>query len=130
MIVTPGRAKYVTFQTAYFSVVFSVLGGLFWAVGPLFGWYLFEQIIEILTNIVVVFRNNYTLEGVLTSCSIRWQGQSTHVKSYNASMFIFAYTIPLFIMVYCNTKIYLEVKSILKKKKKNFSKIFFASFCF
>jgi hypothetical protein len=29
-------------------------------------------------------------------------------------MFIFAYIIPLFIMIYCNTKIYLEViKTIL-----------------
>jgi hypothetical protein len=56
------------------------------------------------------FRNDYTLEGVLTSCSIRWQDRTLNVVSYNICMFIFAYILPLFIMIYCNIKIYLKVK--------------------
>lgn len=38
MIVTPKRDQYVTYQTAYISVFLSVLGGLFWALPPVFGW--------------------------------------------------------------------------------------------
>ena len=55
------------------------------------------------------FRNNYTLEGVLTSCSIHWQARTFDVLSYNAAMFIFAYTVPLAVIVYCNMKIFLTV---------------------
>ncbi|CAF0751654.1 unnamed protein product [Adineta ricciae] len=90
MIVTPHREYLLTFQTAYISVVLSVLGGLFWATTPMFGW------------------NNYTLEGVLTSCSICWQARTVNVISYNVAMFIFAYVLPLFIMAYCNICIYLK----------------------
>ncbi|CAF0759611.1 unnamed protein product [Rotaria sordida] len=90
-IVTPTKEKYVTFQTAYISIILSVLGGLFWALPPIFGW------------------NNYKLEGVRTTCSICWQDRTINVISYNVLMFIFAYTIPLIIMVYCNICIYLKV---------------------
>lgn len=68
---------------------------------------------EIQTNIqnqFVSLRNKYTLEGVRTSCSVRWQDRSFNVVSYNILMFIFAYIIPLAVMIYCNIKIYLEVK--------------------
>ncbi|CAF0783744.1 unnamed protein product [Rotaria sp. Silwood1] len=91
-IVIPTKEQYVTYRTAYISVILSVLGGLFWALPPVFGW------------------NNYRLEGARTTCSICWQDRSINVLSYNVFMFIFAYIIPLIIMVYCNTCIYLKVR--------------------
>ncbi|CAF0751637.1 unnamed protein product [Adineta ricciae] len=102
MIVTPHREYLLTFQTAYISVVLSVLGGLFWATTPMFGW------------------NNYTLEGVLTSCSICWQARTVNVISYNVAMFIFAYVLPLFIMAYCNICIYLKVREVTRMKASRF----------
>jgi hypothetical protein len=38
MIVTSNKGNDATFQTAYKSVLFSILGGLFWAIAPVFGW--------------------------------------------------------------------------------------------
>lgn len=38
IIVTPAQKKYATKTNAYKSVVLSVVGALFWAVGPVFGW--------------------------------------------------------------------------------------------
>ncbi len=61
-------------------------------------------------RLFLLFRNDYTLEGVLTSCSIRWQDRTLNVVSYNIGMFIFAYILPLVIIIYCNIKIYLKVK--------------------
>ena len=54
-------------------------------------------------------RNDYTLEGVRTSCSICWQDRSANVISYNVMMFVFAYVVPLLVMIYCYTCIYLRV---------------------
>lgn len=54
-------------------------------------------------------RNEYRPEGVGTSCSISWQARTANVISYNTMMFIFAYTIPLVVMVYCNVCIYQKV---------------------
>ena len=39
MIVTPANTKPVTLKTAYKSIIFSILGALFWAIVPVFGWY-------------------------------------------------------------------------------------------
>ncbi|CAF2701137.1 unnamed protein product [Rotaria sp. Silwood2] len=91
-IVISTKEQYVTYRTAYISVALSVLGGLFWALPPVFGW------------------NNYKLEGARTTCSICWQGRTINIISYNVLMFIFAYIIPLIIMVYCNMCIYFKVR--------------------
>jgi hypothetical protein len=47
---------------------------------PMFGW------------------SHYSLEGALTSCSVEWFEKSFNVISYNISMFIFVYFIPLLII--------------------------------
>ncbi|CAF3825136.1 unnamed protein product [Adineta steineri] len=98
IIVTPNREEFVTFKTAYISVFLSILGGLFWAVPPILGW------------------NDYTLEGARTSCSIRWQDRTVNVISYNILMFVFAYIVPLSVMIYCNICIYLKVRQVAKNK--------------
>jgi len=38
MIVTSNKENGVTFQTAYKSVFFSILGALCWSIAPVFGW--------------------------------------------------------------------------------------------
>ncbi|CAF1323374.1 unnamed protein product [Adineta steineri] len=100
IIVTPVQSKYSTFQTIYVSIFLAIVGGLFWAIVPMFGW------------------NYYTLEGVLTSCSVRWQDRTLNVISYNICMFLFGYIVPLFILIFCNTKIYLEVFNVSKRSSK------------
>lgn len=43
MIVTPNKEHYVNYHTAYLSVILSVLGGLFWALPPVIGWWVLHQ---------------------------------------------------------------------------------------
>ena len=78
---------------------------LFYVEGKSSNW----RSILLVNNDEISFRNNYKLEGVLTSCSITWPSRTINVISYNTLMFTFAYFIPLFVMVYCNISIYLKV---------------------
>lgn len=79
-------------------VLVCYLFGLFWAVIPLTGW------------------SSYELEGVLTSCSVKWQDKSWSIRSYNILMFIFVFFIPLIVMFYCNLSIYLAIRNINEHK--------------
>lgn len=62
-------------------ISFCLFCGLFWAVLPLVGW------------------SRYTLEKSLTTCSLVWDDESIESFSYNVSIFIFVYLIPLIIMI-------------------------------
>ena len=62
-------------------IAFCLFCGLFWAVLPLIGW------------------SRYTLEKSLTTCSLVWDDESIESFSYNVSIFIFVYLIPLIIMI-------------------------------
>lgn len=61
-----------------------ILFGLLWAVLPMFGW------------------SYYALEGALTSCSVIWNDKSFNVVSYNITIFIFVYFLPLVVIFKVN----------------------------
>ena len=61
--------------------------GLIWPILPLFGW------------------SHYTLEGALTSCTVEWAERSFNVVSYNITIWICGFLIPLIIIVYTNYKL-------------------------
>lgn len=65
-------------------IALCVLISLFWAICPLFGW------------------SHYSLEGGLTSCSVEWAERTWNVYSYNVTIWVFAYILPLATIVYCN----------------------------
>ena len=72
-------------------VVFSILGcvllAFVWAGLPLLGW------------------SAYSLEGTRTSCSVVWNERSFNVLSYNISMFIGLYFLPLILIMTTNLKL-------------------------
>ena len=74
-------------HSLYFKVISLCLFlSLLWAIFPLFGW------------------SYYTLEGALTSCSVEWADRSWNVWSYNFTIWIFGFIIPLGGIIYSNIK--------------------------
>lgn len=71
----------ISYKTKIKIISICLLSGFFWAVLPILGW------------------SNYTLEKSRTSCSIVWHHKSLLVISYNITVFIFVYLMPLIIMV-------------------------------
>ena len=65
--------------------------GIFWSILPVLGW------------------SHYSLEGILVSCSIEWDEKSFAVQSYNITVFIFVYLIPMAIIIVFNYRIFIKV---------------------
>ena len=78
-------------EVAIKAIILSCVIGLFWALMPIIGW------------------SEYSLEGVLISCSIEWNKQTPGVVSFIISFAIFAYLIPLCILIYTNLRIFFIV---------------------
>ena len=74
-------------------IIISIFIGLFWALAPIFGW------------------SEYSLEGALISCSVEWNKKTTSVMSYNMSILLFVFFIPISILIYTNFMIIRIVKS-------------------
>ena len=72
-------------------IILSILIGLFWSCVPITGW------------------SYYSLESARTSCSVEWNDRSINVTSYNISMFIFAYLVPLLIILISYSKLFILV---------------------
>lgn len=51
----------------------------------------------------------------MTSCCIEWADKSLNVMSFNASVFIFVYIVPLFLIFYFNTELIVMVGSKFKR---------------
>lgn len=69
------------------GMILCTLMGLFWSIAPLIGW------------------SYYSPEGLGISCSVEWQDRSSNVISYNITMFIFVYFLPLLLIAITNLKI-------------------------
>ena len=91
----PALLKKLTFKVYFFIISMCALVSLAWATFPLFGW------------------SFYTLEGALTSCSVEWADRSWNVFTYNVTIWIFGFIIPLTIILYCNFQTVLIVFFIL-----------------
>jgi hypothetical protein len=80
---------------AIIGIAGSCLNGLFWALMPLFGW------------------SEYAPEGAMISCCIEWNKRTLSVMSYNISITIFVYLIPLALLIFTNAHILYIVSTLL-----------------
>jgi hypothetical protein len=69
------------------AIIVSLSFGLFFSIVPIFGW------------------SEYSLEGLNISCSVEWNKKTPSVISYNITIFIMVYFLPLFILIFTNTRI-------------------------
>lgn len=69
------------------TVLACIIVSAFWAFVPFLGW------------------SHYTLEGANISCSIGWRSRSFNVLSYNLTVFLFVYIIPIAVLILTNIKI-------------------------
>ena len=93
VIYKPLNMRKIRFSTNIGVIVFCSLKGMFWATLPLFGW------------------SRYTLEGALTSCSVEWKERSANVTSYNITIFVLVYFIPILCILSTSIKLLLIVVS-------------------
>lgn len=84
IIYKPFTIKKITYSNSFAVIALCVMLGIFWAAMPLYGW------------------SHYALEAGLTTCAVEWAEQSYNVYSYNVSIFIFVFAIPVFLIVFCN----------------------------
>jgi hypothetical protein len=76
-----------TYKCCFWIILFCAFLSALWAILPLVGW------------------GYYSPEGVKMSCGIEWQDHSLNVLSYNMTVFVFAFFLPLMILVITNCKI-------------------------
>jgi hypothetical protein len=76
--------------------------GLFWSVAPLFGW------------------SEYSLEGAMISCSVEWNKKTASVMSYNITIAIFVFLVPMLVFIITNIQTFCIVRVLNKKFFKYF----------
>ncbi|KAK3601893.1 hypothetical protein CHS0354_041830 [Potamilus streckersoni] len=96
VISRPLMGSKITVKIAILAVIACVAGGLFWTVVPFFGW------------------SRYTPEGVGTTCSVTWMDKDVATTSYNISIFIFCYLVPVGTMVVAYYKLLETVRNVAK----------------
>lgn len=74
------------------EILVLALLAFFWAVMPILGW------------------SHYKLEGLDTSCSVAWDDKSLNAFSYNVSIFVGVFVIPLVSIIDSNSKLVWIVK--------------------
>ena len=82
----------ITYKACFLTIGLCIFLSAIWAVFPLFGW------------------SYYSPEGVKMSCGVEWQDHSLNVMSYNVTIFVFAFFLPLIILAITNWKI---IKTVL-----------------
>ncbi|CAF1239556.1 unnamed protein product [Adineta steineri] len=70
-------ATTITIKQTYTSILCAYIFALFWTLMPIIGW------------------SSYDFEGTGASCSIKWEERSFNVLSYNMTILIFVYLIPV-----------------------------------
>ena len=98
VIYKPMSIKKITFKFKIMSIVVCLLLGLLWPVLPLFGW------------------SHYTLEGGLTSCAVEWAERSFNVVSYNVTIWVGGFVLPLLVISFTSFKLICFVRILLYKK--------------
>lgn len=95
IITKPVFAAKITHSVAGAVIAGCWLLGMFWAILPLMGW------------------NSYELEVPYTSCSVVWDSNEPFRISYNITIFFTCFFIPVFIMGFSYTMIYITVSLCL-----------------
>ena len=90
----------ITSNSCIWIIVLCVFLSAIWATLPLMGW------------------SYYSPEGVKMSCGVEWQDHSINVMSYNITIMIFAFVVPLTILVITNMKV---IRIVLFYLFKNFT---------
>ncbi|CAF1075996.1 unnamed protein product [Brachionus calyciflorus] len=102
IIKNPFGASKVKLQTTYIIVFVCCLCALLWSILPIFGW------------------SYYSLEGAHTSCSVEWKDRSFNVISYNVTIFLLVYGVPLAAIIHINFKLIFMIRDLQKiLKRKN-----------
>jgi hypothetical protein len=86
--------KKLSNKTCVCLTIFCMLIGLFWSSIPILGW------------------SNYTCKK--SGCSVNLKGTSWNVISYNVSMLVFVFFVPLFIILGTNIKLLIKVRTKVK----------------
>nr|QVK45899.1 G protein-coupled receptor [Proales similis] len=94
IIYKPMEIRSVNFRNTMIVIAGCCLNGLFWSTMPLIGW------------------SHYSIEGAGTSCSVEWNERSLNVTSYNTSIFMFVFLIPLGAILYSSLRLMLIVKQL------------------
>lgn len=94
LIHNPLRLKKLSKNIVLIIIIACFLMGIIWAALPNFGW------------------SYYSLEGALTSCSVQWFERSFNVISFNITMFVFVFFIPLIVILFTNIKLILMVNLV------------------
>lgn len=94
MLSSPLQTDRLKLRTCIFLMIICIFLSTLWSVTPFFGW------------------SYYTLEGANIMCSVKWNEKSYNVISYNITIFIFVYVVPLVVLFSSNLKlIFLVVKN-------------------
>ncbi|CAF1548176.1 unnamed protein product [Rotaria sp. Silwood1] len=80
--------SFIKIKYAYIIILCIYLLALFWTLLPLIGW------------------SSYDYEGVGASCSIKWEDRSLNVVSYNITIFLFVFLIPVIIIIITNIRVF------------------------
>jgi hypothetical protein len=80
------NSKSITYKACFITIVVCIFLSAIWAFFPLVGW------------------SYYSTEGIKMSCGVEWQDHSLNVMSYNISIFIFAFFLPLVLIAIANYK--------------------------
>nr|QVK45896.1 G protein-coupled receptor [Proales similis] len=96
IVYKPLSFKSIDFKVSCMWIAICLGAGALWALFPLVGW------------------SYYSLEGALTSCSVEWAERSVNVISYNMTIFLFVFIVPLVLIVFTNVKLLLIIKSMPK----------------
>ena len=94
LVVKKTKPGSITCKVCAYAIALCVCLSLVWTLLPLLGW------------------SYYSPEGIKMSCGIEWQDHSLNVISYNTTVFVFAFFLPLFILVVTNFKIIQTVNKI------------------
>ena len=94
VINNPFVTKCISYRMTCVIICLCCLLSLVWAGAPLIGW------------------SYYSLEGALTSCSVEWKARTANVISYNVTIFLCTFIIPLFIILFTNIKLLFIVSLI------------------
>ena len=87
VIYNPMGIKQITLRLKLAMISACLMLGLLWPALPLFGW------------------SRYTFDGSLVSCTVEWIEKSFNVVSYNVTIWISVFLIPLAIMAFTNLRL-------------------------
>ncbi len=73
------------------AIILSFILALIWPLAPIFGW------------------SYYSLEGGLTSCSVEWSDKDLSVVTYNMTIFVTVFLVPIIIIITANSLLVLKV---------------------